>query len=78
MRLVILMIKCGVHIVLQVTVGRLGGNTVAVNDNEVSGKHVAIRWDSSCRCWQVLIYIHASHVCYLDTHVRASMIGINV
>ncbi|KAK9915385.1 hypothetical protein WJX75_008481 [Coccomyxa subellipsoidea] len=38
----------------EVTVGRLGGNTVAVNDNEVSGKHVAIRWDSSCRCWQVM------------------------
>ncbi len=58
----------GTQLLLQVTLGRLGGNTMAVNDNEVSGKHVAIRWDPSCRCWQVmslqnnLCALHVSNV----------------
>ncbi|BDA43319.1 probable protein kinase and PP2C-like domain-containing protein at C-terminar half [Coccomyxa sp. Obi] len=38
----------------EVTVGRLSANVMTVSDNEVSGHHVAIRWDPSCRCWQVM------------------------
>ncbi len=43
----------GVVANVQVTVGRLSANVMTVSDNEVSGHHVAIRWDPSCRCWQV-------------------------
>jgi hypothetical protein len=38
---------------VQVNVGRLASNDVSVNDNEVSGHHAALRWDATCRCWQV-------------------------
>jgi hypothetical protein len=37
----------------QVTIGRLSGNAVVIADNEVSGQHAALRWEPSCRCWQV-------------------------
>ena len=38
---------------VQVSIGRLSDNSIALSDNEVSGHHAAICWECSCRCWQV-------------------------
>ena len=38
---------------LQVSIGRLSDNSITLGDNEVSGHHVAICWEATCRSWQV-------------------------
>ncbi|KAL6768481.1 hypothetical protein ACKKBF_B39300 [Auxenochlorella protothecoides x Auxenochlorella symbiontica] len=37
---------------LEVTVGRTPGNSLALRDGEVSGRHLAVTWSSLDRCWQ--------------------------
>ncbi len=38
----------------QVTVGRLAGNTVCIEDSEVSSTHCLLTWDPAKRVWQVM------------------------
>jgi pSer/pThr/pTyr-binding forkhead associated (FHA) protein len=42
---------------MQVVIGRLGTNALALDDPEVSGTHLILRWlepdDGSPCCWQV-------------------------
>lgn len=45
-------VLCTPGVDLQVTVGRNADNTLAVEDNEVSGSHAELRWDARSRCWQ--------------------------
>lgn len=39
---------------VQVTVGRLGDNTICIEDSEVSSTHCLLTWDASKRVWQVM------------------------
>lgn len=36
----------------QVSIGRGADNTLAVEDNEVSGRHAVVLWDAATRNWQ--------------------------
>lgn len=38
---------------IEVTIGRLGTNTFTVDDAEVSGHHLSLRWSTSHHCWKV-------------------------
>ena len=38
---------------VQATIGRLAVNSLTVEDNEVSGHHLVLQWQSEERCWQV-------------------------
>jgi len=38
---------------IEVTIGRLSSNIVTIDDSEVSGHHLSIRWSTAQRCWQV-------------------------
>jgi len=56
-----------VRTLLQVVVGRLSANTLTVDDPEVSGTHLILRWlepedDSPC-CWQVRASWHNKASC---------------
>ena len=39
---------------VQVNIGRLEDNTMAIADSEISGHHVSMRWDAASRAWQVI------------------------
>ena len=36
---------------MQVRIGRLPGNALMVEDKEVSGSHLVVRWDSAVGAW---------------------------
>lgn len=38
---------------IEVTIGRLSNNILTIDDSEVSGHHLSIRWSTAQRCWQV-------------------------
>ncbi len=55
---------------VQVTVGRMPGNTIELNDNEISGQHLTLQWNSGGRCWQVSIHpsIHTDSLIFFALH----------
>lgn len=36
---------------MQVTIGRLDGNSLVIKDEQVSGSHLQLAWSPQDRCW---------------------------